>query len=426
MQYLKIRNSGELDVRLISLMGGTTKSGNAFKIGRFGTGLKYVFAYLFRNNIDLKIFVGEKEVKLHTETESIQETDFTIVYIDGQRSSITTQMGMDWTAWMIIREIWCNALDEGGHSKEVTDEVGGSIGTTTFYIQVTSEIKEVLDNWKNYFIHEEAPMYDCKQFAIYAGGKSLRLYKQGVLIHEQEDAHALFSYDIKNASINELREYKGITSLDIFECLTRADHQIAEYVLCNLTDQHWEGRELDYDWSGRPYSEGWKSALGNARVIHQDAVNTIQARGLEVDLEATIVIPKNLFKSITKQFTGISTLRVADKIGEFYEIHDEKLQARLKQAITILEKCDYLISPELKFIFGIFGDKNIFAKISFDKKEVLISEQMRDKSIFEFCTMLVEENGHFATGFDDCSRAFQQYWINLFVKTMMEKHEVVL
>ena len=44
MKYLKIRNRGELDIRLVSLMGGTTISGNSYKIGRFGTGLKYSLA----------------------------------------------------------------------------------------------------------------------------------------------------------------------------------------------------------------------------------------------------------------------------------------------------------------------------------------------------------------------------------------------
>ena len=44
MKYLKIQNKGELDIRLISLMGGSTKTGDTTKIGRFGTGLKYTLS----------------------------------------------------------------------------------------------------------------------------------------------------------------------------------------------------------------------------------------------------------------------------------------------------------------------------------------------------------------------------------------------
>jgi hypothetical protein len=73
MKYLGIRNDGVLDIRLVSLMGGTTKSTDKFKIGQFGTGLKYYLAYCVRNNIDFKIFCGEEEVKITTEIELIRD-----------------------------------------------------------------------------------------------------------------------------------------------------------------------------------------------------------------------------------------------------------------------------------------------------------------------------------------------------------------
>lgn len=426
MKYLKISNNGVLDMRLISLMGGTTKRGNEFKIGKFGTGLKYVLAYLFRNNIDCKIIIDGKDVLLTTKKETIQDTEFEIIYIDGERTSITTQMGMEWLPWMIIREVWCNAMDEGGHSKAITDDLTGEAGATCFFIQLTPEINEVLEAWDQYFIHDQTPMYDCKQFAIYAGGKDMLIYKNGVLIHREKDAHSLFHYDIKNADINELRQYTGYLHYDLYKCLSKADKKIAEYALQNMTEQSWEGKDMDYTYAWSDFSDAWREAIGNARLIHQKAVDTIKARELDIDLEKVIVVPEKLFKVLTRNFDGIGALRVVDKVNEFYETIDEKLSSKLKQALTILESCDYFIAPELKFLFGVFGDKTVFARVSLDKKEVYISEQMRDKSMFEFCTMLVEENGHFATGFEDCSRSFQQYWINLFVKTMMEKHEVVL
>src|SRR5687767_6513942 len=120
MKYLKIQNNGELDIRLVALMGGTTKANDRYKIGQFGTGLKYTLAFLFRNNLEFKIFCGEQEVSIHTEVEDIRGEKFEIICINGQRTSITTKMGEDWKPWMIIRELWCNALDEGGAEKEIT------------------------------------------------------------------------------------------------------------------------------------------------------------------------------------------------------------------------------------------------------------------------------------------------------------------
>lgn len=424
MKYLKIQNTGELDIRLISLMGGTTKTGNEYKIGRFGTGLKYSLAWLVRNNIDFKIFIGERQVKIHTETEHIQGVDFEVIYIDGVRSSISASTGVDWKGWMICREIYCNAIDEGGLVKEITEEVYGTPNTTTFYLQLVNEIKETIDNWNDYFIHDIEPMYSCDKFAIYPGGKDLRIYKHGVLIDMQPEEHALFHYDIKNASINELREYTGSANYDIFKCLAGADEKIADYALSNMTDQHYEGT-MDYMW-GTSFSQNWEKAIGNAKLIHQKAVDAIRARGLSVDLDGTITVPKNLFIALTKQFKGISSLRVADKIGTFYESYLPELEAKVKQALTILESCNYFIHADLKFVYGIFEDKTTMAQVSIDKKEILISESLLKGSLFQVVAMLIEENEHYNTGFSDCSRAFQQHWINMFTQKLLEKNEVTL
>jgi len=64
--------------------------------------------------------------------------------------------------------------------------------------------------------------------------------------------------------------------------------------------------------------------------------------------------------------------------------------------------------------------------VSLDKKEILISEQMLDKSLFSVVAMLIEENEHFKTGLQDETRAFQQHFIDLYTKTLLDKHEVTL
>jgi len=80
----------------------------------------------------------------------------------------------------------------------------------------------------------------------------------------------------------------------------------------------------------------------------------------------------------------------------------------------------------LTFIFGVFGDKRTLAKVNLDQKVIYISERMKDKSLFSFIAMLIEENEHFNTGLEDESRAFQQHWIDLFTKTLLSKHEIKL
>ena len=424
MKYLKIKNDGILDVRLIALMGGTTKSNDEFKIGQFGTGLKYTLAYLIRNNIDFHIFAGKEKIDIKIETEVIQNEDFNIICIGGHRTSITDRMGKEWSAWMIIRELWCNALDEGGAHKETTELVEGHDNSTCFYIQITPEVREVIMNWTNYFMHEVEPLHDDFHTAIYPGGDSLRIYKNGVLIKEDKKVKALFAYDLKYASINELREYNGSLSMPVFKCLQNASKQVITAFLEQITDEHFES-EADYNWY-EDFGQTWKDAIGEAKLIHPKAKEAIEARGLEIDKEGTIVVPETIYKALTKQFKGIGALRVADKVNEFYETYSSASDEKIKQGLVILEEANYNFSPELKFIYGVFGDKNVWAKINMDDKVVMISENIADKSLFDVVTTLVEENEHYKSGFSDCSRQFQQHFIDLYVNQLLKTHKIAL
>lgn len=425
MKYLKIQNQGELDIRLVALMGGTTKANDEFKIGQWGSGLKYTLAYLLKNNLDFKIFIGEQEVKISTEIESIRDEDFEIICIDGKRTSITTQMGGDaWEPWMIVRELWCNALDEGGEFKETTEILSGIKDTTTFFIQITPEIREVIVNWDNYFVHGKEAISENHSYRIYPGGNAIRLYKQGVLIYEDKTRKSLFSYDIRNADINELREFRGNVSAQMVYALASANEKVISYFLENITEAYFEG-EMDYDWYF-DFNPKWREVIGNAKLIHKKAIENIIARGLEMDTTQCIIVPEKVYKFLTKQFTGIGALRMADKVNEFYEIHDAELELKVKQGLAILDSCGYFFSPELKFIFGVFADKRKWASVNFDTKEVLISEGIKNKSLFDVVSTLIEENEHFNTSLQDCSREFQQHWIDLYTKTLLDKHEVKL
>lgn len=429
MKYLKIQNDGVLDIRLIALMGGTTKANDVFKIGQWGSGLKYTLAYLLKNNIDFKIFAGEDEVLIGTETEVIREEAFEIITINGQRTSVTVNMGGNaWESWTVIREIWCNALDEGGAVKETTTETTGVAGTTTFYIQLTESIRAVVMDWSKYFIHDHEALFESDTYRVYPGGDHLRFYKQGVLIYEgKQDRKALFAYDIRNADINELREFRGSIEMELYMALKDANEKVIRHFIENVTDDHYEGC-CDYNgWSfmGK-FGKKWKETIGNATLIHQKAVDQIEARGLDVDLTASVVVPKKVYDILTNQFKGVGALRMADKNNEFYQTHDQELELMIKSGLAILESCDYSISPELSFVYGIFGDKRTLAKVNTDEKIIYVSEAMRNSSMFQIVGMLIEENEHFNTGFQDETRQFQQHFINLFTKTLLRKHEITL
>lgn len=422
MKYLKIQNDGLLDIRLVALMGGTTKSKDKYKIGQFGTGLKYTLAYLFRNNLDFKIFVGEEEVKIHTEKETIRGEQFEIICINGKHTSITTKMGEDWEAWMIIRELWCNALDEGGSYKEVTEKTSGLEGKTVFYIQINQPIQAVLTNWSKYFIHGQEPIFKNNDYAIYPAGDHLCLYKQGVLIYENRDQKSVFSYDMFSADINELRELKNAPSMVMVWALAECNEKTAAYFLENVTEDHYEGK-MDFDW-WKSFNDSWRKVIGSGKLIYEDVLKEVIARGGNPDMASLIIVPKKVYTFLTKQFAGIGALHVAASIGDFYETHDPKTEQLIKEGLAILEACEYPMHPDLEFVYGFFEDKTTLAKVEMNQKKIYISNTFIQKSIFSVVAMLIEENEHFNTGMSDRSREFQQHFIDLYTRELLHRNAI--
>lgn len=428
MKYLKIQNNGELDPRIIALMGGTTKN-DKYKIGKFGTGLKYTLAYLLRNNIDFKIFSGERPIIITTEKETINETEFEVICINNKSTSITTQMGKDWSAWMIIRELWCNALDEGGELRENIwhENITGEANKTTFYIQLTPEVNEVLENWNKYFIHSAEPIFENESYSIYGSfDGTLKLYKQGVLIYQQPDTKALFNYDIKAASINELREFKGIVSMEVQQALLNPNTETINYFFNNIQEDHYEAADMDYEWYGT-FGKVWKEAMGARKIVSYDTVSYVEQNGISVEqLEHAIKLPKRVYTALTKAFAGVGVLKYVGKNTDFYECYEQNLDQKTKEVLDLLKSCDYEISPNLKIVYGIFSEKNKRMSLHDNGKELLISQACIPLELPEFARFIVEHNERFTQRHTDCSREMQTHLSGLYVNQLLKTSKITL
>lgn len=424
MKYIKIGNQREVDVRLLTLIGGTTKTGNDEVIGKFGSGWKYTLAYLLRNNLMFHIYSGKKETKITTVTEEIGGVSFDIICVDGEKTSITTKMGPDFVAWHCIREVYSNSLDGGDSVHEITTECAGEEGRTNVYIQITPEIQAVIDRWNQYFIHDQVPISDTHSYKIYPGGDKLRLYKQGILIYEDEEMKGLFSYDIAYASINELREFTGSPHYYCAEALKNAQEPAIKYYLENISDQYYEGKRLDYDWISTSWGNAWKDVIGNAKIIHQKAIDISKEKGIDIDESNYIVVPEKVYKALTTQFEGIGGLRMAQKGQEFYEQYCSKTENKINQALAILEACEYPMHKELDYRYGFFADKQTQARINLEEKIVYISQGMLQRHLSDVVAMLIEENEHYNTGYNDHTREFQQHFIDLYTRQLLKNHAI--
>src|SRR5687767_1934050 len=111
--HILIQNDEEIEIGAFELIGASTKRNQANKIGFFGSGLKYAIAFMLRNAIKFRIFSGLREIVFSTVPETLRDQTFHRIKIDDSVTSFTTSMGPTWTqAWYVVRELYCNAIDE--------------------------------------------------------------------------------------------------------------------------------------------------------------------------------------------------------------------------------------------------------------------------------------------------------------------------
>src|SRR5207302_1267275 len=101
-------------VNAFKLLGASNKRGDSAKIGYFGTGLKYAIAVMLRQGIEFKVFSGTKEIKIGQRNTKFLDSTVAVMTVNGEKTSITLDAGIDWQPWFAIREIYSNSIDEGG------------------------------------------------------------------------------------------------------------------------------------------------------------------------------------------------------------------------------------------------------------------------------------------------------------------------
>lgn len=216
-KYILVQNDEEIDILAFNLIGASTKRDDDNKIGFFGSGLKYSLAYALRNNIEIKIFSGEKEVEVSTKTINFRGKDFNVICINDIETSFTSSMGPTWEKdWFIIREIWSNAKDENNAVIiPSTEIVQGVKNKTRIYIEITENLKKVVENWDNYFSEDLTPLFSIDNlYTSYLSSKLTKqkvdvynkkgiIYRKGIKVYE--DDKLKYSYNFEDTDINEDR-----------------------------------------------------------------------------------------------------------------------------------------------------------------------------------------------------------------------------
>ncbi len=409
MKYIKIINDGEIDINSLLLIGASTKRGDENKIGFFGSGLKYSIAILARNNILPVIYSGSRRINIETRPQIFREQTFNQIIIDGKETSLTAEMGPDWKAWYAIREIYCNAIDEGNGKLELAEEAVPLEGKTHFFIENTGIFDEILFNWDKYFTNKRKDLVlTSDKDKIFFGSEQKIVYRRGVRCYSY-DKPSLYHYDLNDVEINESRVASNSFILGI--CITRiliksATTEMAKNIFDNYSG-HVES-EFSWDWDSEPkFNANWLEAIGGRKLIMYDIAGKFQA---DIARGNCLVLPNRLCKALKACFKEKVTIcGESDKYGNHFCIeHTPKHNFIIDQSKAFLSQSGIDFDYPIKVC--VFESSNILGCA--ENGTIFISDECFTHGKRKVVETIIEEYVHLKYEVNDETRAMQDVLIN--------------
>jgi len=411
MKYIKIQNDGEIENNAFYLIGASTKRGSE-KIGFFGSGLKYSLAVLLRNEIGFSVYSGLREIKITTKKTEFRGKPFNQIYINNKPTGFTSEMGIDWESWFPIREIFCNAIDEGGNpTLEFCEETVPVEGKTIFFIELKDQTKEIVDNWDKYFSLNRNDSYmRSDDINIFHGSDEYIIYRRGVQVYHQKKK-SLFHYDCKNLDINESRTLKhGIDAY--WEVAIQIAKHANKEVIKRIFDFYNDTAEAEYHWIQANYfNNNWLDVINGRYLVLKSVSGYFQKQIADGNC---LVLPDSLVNSLSNYFKDkILVLGKSQECGDFVVIEaNEKQKAYIDQALVFLFNCN--IKVDSKINVAVFKDGKIFGQVV-NNNEILLSVNLFDNGKRQVIETLLEEHIHIKHQVPDESRAMQNVLLNKIV-----------
>jgi hypothetical protein len=445
-KYILIQNEGEIESNSFELIGASTKRNEKDKIGFFGSGLKYSISYMMRKGIDFKIFSGFHEMKFSTMGESLKGQSFERICINGKPTSYTTTMGPTWTEdWFVLREIYCNALDEGTcQLVRETETVSPSEGKTRIYIEQTESLRVVSDKWDHYFADEREPLFSSEEvYTCYLGstdGSSSQkidvfrktegvLYRRGIRVAHKNDY--LYDYGCQFVDINEDRTAKHAVSLSYGITNMFSTFSNESYIKSVLRTGEIEKTSGEY----RAISSGdVHSSFSNEWVrFGEDNLLVVKEKsgkyGEEIlrSKKEVFLLPLMFARELKQSQPQVIILGMSNIVGKnsFSEVAPTpKITFLISQVTKSLKEMKYEIPFPVKIVD--FDNEDVMGQADLKNREIFISIKTFDMGRREIAMTLIEETEHILSQKEDETRAFQTHIFSQWLKTMEEANGLFL
>lgn len=424
--YLKIKNKGLVEVEAFSLVGASTKRNDSNKIGMFGSGNKYAIAYLMRNGYDVQIYSGSKEIVLSTVKKQFSNQAFDVITINGESTSITTEMGIKWTLWQSIRELYSNALDEGLLEFDIVDRVDNedSGNNTSIYVSVNYDLQHLYNNIGDYFAIDKKVLFENKYGKIYQKqSPSTNIYRKGIRVYDTKE-ESLFDYDLHNVSINESRivEYHWDMMQQVAKLIYSCDN---EYVIQTILQKsgsgdYFENRISDSIVStyATELNEKWKEVLQDKKIAPSNLAGWLDKE----ELLKTNIVNSRLYNDIISRFGDSfksDSFRASSRGVPYKTTTINALQSDTLQSVLNFFKD---VNFEIPYAVDVvkFMDSNTHGTIDSNSETILIGVNALDNGKQWVANVIIEELIHLKYDAPDETRKFQDSVINEFINYMKE------
>jgi len=447
-RYILIQNDGEIESNSFELIGASTKRGEAGKIGFFGSGLKYSIAYMMRNSIDFKVFSGETQLHFTSIQEPLKDKTFERICINGKPTSYTTTMGPTWTQdWFVLREIYCNAIDEVGCVMvKDTDNIAPISGKTRIYIELTPTLNEVIRDWDIYFSEERTPVYETNgdtssigmgdgqvsyiqpiKIFSHAGGN---IYRRGVNVYSNSNLQ--YDYELQFCDVNEDRTAKNTYHLSyMFNNMMAA--MCNESWVKSVLNQYKE-KEYSYEFSSlragytdrATFSKEWLEFSNKNLLVLMEVAGRYEEK-MSKSVKPVYLLPSAFAKRMKYQLPDVNILGLSSTVngqGLSFCEKTPKIDFLLNQVLCSLKEMKYEIPFDIDIVE--FEDAETLGKADVEKKKIYMGKKTFDLGRREIAMTLMEENEHIISGKQDETRGFQTHLLSGWLKAMEESSSLFL
>lgn len=247
-------NRGLIDLRAVRTFGMSAKE-TENPIGFFGTGFKYAVAICLRLGCTVTMYRGLERIDFDTGHAELRGQSFNVVRmtrgrvdaLDSEELAFTTELGKTWEAWQAFRELYCNALDEGGSvwegdAEPAEDHTTIVVAGEPIYAAYIDRANIVLQNEPRYAL---ANLHVHERHGHHGYYRGIRAAKF--------ERHACFTYNVlKNLDLTEDRTIKNIYSFNGVvrdAVLTTTDVEFARAWLLCPRDTFEAMLDLDCSWT---------------------------------------------------------------------------------------------------------------------------------------------------------------------------------